>query len=248
MPRFDKLNDGLEQFKLQVNHYGFSAARLEDLGAAEYTLVTIIVDDSSSVDSFKNDMEATLKTIVEACRKSPRADNLLVRLCTFANDFSEIHGFKQLQTIKPSDYDGVLGYGGMTALYDAAHNGIAATITYGKNLMENDFNVNGIVFIITDGQDNRSKLRPVAIKDLSKESAQKECLESLITILVGVNATNDLDQYLSTFKDEAEITQYVGIGEATPQKLARLADFVSRSISQQSSSLGSGNVSQPLTF
>jgi len=53
---------------------------------------------------------------------------------------------------------------------------------------------------------------------------------------------------LEQFKNEAGIDQFVSIGEATPAKLAKLADFISRSISSTSQALGTGNASQPLTF
>jgi uncharacterized protein YegL len=249
MPKFDtSANQDLEQFNLKTSHYGFSATRLDALDSSEYSLVSLLCDDSSSVGGFKDEMAKTLKKVIEACQKSPRADNLMLRFCTFADSFSEVHGFKRLQTIQQSDYDHVLGKGGMTALYDAAENGISATAAYGKHLMENDFSVNGIVFILTDGQDNRSKQTPAAVKDALGQATKQENLESIISVLVGVNSTGDLDQYLDGFKTEAGITQYVPMGDATPQKLAKLAEFVSKSISATSQSLGSGSASAPITF
>jgi len=76
---------------------------------------------------------------------------------------------------------------------------------------------------------------------------QGEDIESLLTILIGVN-DNSYKSYLETFKDEANLSQYVSVGDATAQKLAKLAAFVSKSISSQSQSLGSGGASQLLTF
>ena len=74
-----------------------------------------------------------------------------------------------------------------------------------------------------------------------------ESLESLRTVLVGINATQ-CRNVLETFQADAGIDQYVDVDEATPQKLAKLADFVSRSISAQSQSLGTGGPSRSLTF
>jgi len=251
MPKFNKddLNEGLESFNLKTSHYGFSATRLDDLDSSEYSLVTLLVDDSPSMGGFVPQVTKMLSTIVEACQKSPRKDNLMLRLCSFSSHFNEIHGFKRLQAIKPSDYDNVLGKAGqMTALFDAAENGISATAAYGKHLMENDYSVNGIVFIITDGQDNISKQSPAAVKDALALATKQENLESIVSILIGVNAAGDLDQWLGTFKTEAGITQYISIGDANPGKLAKLAEFVSKSISAQSQSLNSGSASTPLTF
>lgn len=249
MPKFNTTDDkDLEQFNLKTSHYGFSATRLDQLDSSEYTLVTVLCDDSSSVASFVPEMVKTLKKIIEACQKSPRADNLMLRLCVFNSGFSEMHGFKRLPTIQQSDYDHVLGNGGSTALFDAAENGISATAAYGKHLMENDLSVNGIVFIITDGQDNVSKQSPKAVNDAIKLATQQENLESIVSILIGVNTNGDLDQYLDRFKTEAGITQYIAIGDANPGKLAKLAEFVSKSISATSQSLGSGSASAPITF
>jgi len=256
MPKFNTTTTSptgaadMEQFALKTSHYGFSGTRIEDLGASEYTLCTIVQDDSSSVEYYKMEMEKTIKKIVEACLKSPRADNLMIRFCKFANAFTEVHGFKRLQTIKQTDYDGVLGGGGMTALFDASENAIAATNMYGKKLTENDFSTNGIVFIVTDGMDNVSKLLPKHVRAALQDATKKEYLESLVSILVGVNPSNEamLDDYLNRFHQEAGITQYVNIGEASPNKLARLAEFVSKSISQQSQALGTGGPSQSLAF
>jgi len=45
---------------------------------------------------------------------------------------------------------------------------------------------------------------------------------------------------LKNFSDQARLNQFVDAGEATAQKLAKLAAFVSRSITSQSQALGSG--------
>ncbi len=250
MPKFNTTTNGgdLEQHQLKASHYGFSATRIEDLDASEYTIVTICQDDSSSVTGFRDEMEAAIKKIVEACKKSPRADNLMIRLCTFNTQFIEVHGFKRLQQIKPSDYDGILGKGGMTALYDAATNAVLASNAYAKKLTENDFAVNAITFFLTDGEDNQSKVTPHQVRDALQAAMKDEALESIVSILIGVNSTGQLDQYLDMFKTEAGITQYVGIGDATPQKLAKLAEFVSKSISAQSQALGTGGPSKSLAF
>lgn len=230
----------------------FSAVRPENLGASEYTLVTIVCDTSGSVDEFSDELLATIQKIVEACNKSERSENLMIRLVTFNYNVDEVHGFKELYTINPKDYS-ALRCGGMTALYDAAYSGIGAVLTYAENLINQDFDVNGAVYIITDGVDNQSSITPQDIKRLTDEAKQGEKIESLITILVGLrdptvtNARwdNEVGAYLDKFHKEGGLTQYVELGNATPQRLAKLAEFVSKSISSQSNALGSGSPSQP---
>ena len=50
MPIF---TDGMDTKKLAGSHYGFSAKRIEDLGATEYTLVALTGDKSGSIDPFR---------------------------------------------------------------------------------------------------------------------------------------------------------------------------------------------------
>jgi uncharacterized protein YegL len=248
MPTFDK-SDDLEDFgKLPLSHFGFSATKPEFLDASEYTLVTIVQDNSGSVDHFRNEMEATLKAIVEACQSSPRKDNHMVRLCTFDSRFTEVHGFKRLQQIKPADYDGLLGGGGATALFDASCNAVEASNVYGKKLTENEFDVNAIVFFITDGWDNASTVSTHQVRDALQAATKEEYLESIVSVLIGVNQTTDISAKLDEFKTEAGITQHVGIADANPKSLAKLAEFVSKSVSAQSQALGTGGPSQSLAF
>ena len=234
--------------------YKFSAAKIKDLGASEYTLATIVVDASSSVAGFAAQLEQALKTVFKACEKSPRKDNLLFRVVQFSHVLNELHGFKLLNTIQEKDYDNILQIGGSTALFEACDEAIQATGTYGKQLTSQDFLVNGIVVVVTDGEGNCGSINS---GDLATDAAvvkksllavrRAENLESLFTILVGVtNDDQSLNHYLQTLKDEAGFDQYISIGTASPGKIAKLAQFVSQSISSTSSSLGTGKASAPL--
>jgi uncharacterized protein YegL len=226
--------------------FNFSATKPEVLGATEYTIVTLVVDISGSVIPFSNELLETVKSVVTACQKSPRAENLLFRLISFNDTVMEVHGFVQLNGIKADDYQ-ALQCGGRTALFDAVHEAIGATISYGQRLIDQDFDANAIVFVVTDGLDWGSTMTPRTIKDLVDKAVIGEQLESLTTILVGVNA-DDCEDALERFVKEANLSQFINIGDVTPQKLAKLAQFVSKSISSTSQSLGTGGASQQLIF
>lgn len=248
MPKL--MNEDTEVVKIAGGgSFQFSAVRPEDLGASEYTLVTIVVDVTGSVYSFSSDLLKMIKFIVEACKKSPRAENLLLRIVTFNywNNIVELHGFKLLNSIDSNDY--VLPHcDGMTALHDASYDAIAATLTYSKSLIDLDFNCNGCIYIITDGEDNNSRFATRnMIKDKLQEAIQSEVIESLITVLIGVNSST-CKKSLEGFQKDANLTQFIDVGNATAQNLAKLAGFVSKSISSTSQALGTGAASQPLTF
>lgn len=232
----------LENF--HVGHFGFSGTKLKDLGASEYTLVTVVVDDSGSVHPYIRDIEKCLSTIVDSCKMSPRADNLLLRLVKFNSVTTEVHGFKLLSEL--SSYDNSLNGGGITALFDATTNAISAMNAYGKTLSSQDYSVNGIVFVITDGENNVNNASVDDIKRAINDGVNGENLESLVTILIGVGA--GISSYLADLQRDAGFTQLEMMQNLNSKSLAKLAQFVSRSISSQSQALGTGQPSKSLSF
>jgi hypothetical protein len=221
----------------------------KDLGATSYTLVTIVCDRSGSTSGFQNDMENALKQVVKACQSSPRADNLLVRVITFENNVTEFHGFKLLETINMDDYNNSLSPGGTTALYDAMVNSIEGTNNYAKQLAQQDYDVNAIIFWMTDGADNASTHGTNQIISGLNETVKDECLESLVTVLLGVNVNDaSYKSYLENIHKTCGLSQFESIENADAKSLAKLANFVSQSISSQSQALGSGGPSQSINF
>jgi uncharacterized protein YegL len=244
MPRM--MNNDMETGKIAgMQGFQFSGTRIERLGATEYTLVTVAIDVTGSVYGFENDLRKCLTTAVDSCKKSPRSDNLLLRVFLFSDSLSggieEIHGFKPLSEIDPNAYP-QLQPGGNTPLYDAVFSAVGATNTYAKKLMEDEFTVNGIVFVITDGDDNASKTTIKMVKKEMDRGVSGEEIESLVSILIGINAS----YFANRLEELANGTgmKFIDAGEATKGKLAKLAQFVSQSVSSQSQSLGTGGPSQ----
>lgn len=245
MPR---LTGDMETHKLGGS-FTFSGARIESLGATEYTIATIAVDTTGSVLGFKKQLRDMLVTSIEACRKdtSVKIDNILVRVFYFSDAYpsgvKEIHGFKPLVDIDPSSYPEIQT-GGNTPLYDACYSACGSMNAYARKLIDQDFtNLNGIFFIITDGGENASVSTANMVKEELEKSVTGEVLESMISILIGVN-TQGCEHYLKAFKEEAGLTHYRDAGEATPRNLAKMAGFVSQALSSQSQALGSGGPSQ----
>jgi hypothetical protein len=246
-------------------NFQFSGTRIENLGASEYTLYGSVFDLSGSVEAFAPQILNCQQSIIGSLLKSPRSANLLHRVLGFNQKVFEIHGFKELSSINPADYaydnSGSVKSGylfpnpsGMTALYDATFDAVGAILEYAIRMGKQDFDdINAIVAIVTDGLDNRSKVSPRDIKQKIEEAKQTESLESILTILVALNDPNtpyskNVVRELTQFQVEAGIDQFVDIGDATPQKLAKLANFVSQSVSSQSQALGTGAPSQILAF
>ena len=230
-------------------NFGFSGTRIEHLGAAEYTLVTIAADVSGSVHSFKTEIERCIAEIVRACGHSPHAHNLMLRLLAFDDEIDELHGFKPLPECPPKAYAGCLNIGGTTALYDATVNGVESITRYGRELTGHGLDVNGILFVITDGGDNASTLSATSVRQALENAVGAEAVESMVSILVGVNVSSPrTSQTLMEFSAKGGFTRYLELDRADAVTLARLADFATRSIAAQSVALGSLSASVSLPF
>ena len=240
-------DEEMQNHTLGVSPYGYSATKISSLTSPEYTLATIVVDDSGSVDPFRRGLEKLIATIVQTLRFSPRADYLMVRVVGFGSQLNEVHGFKLLSDIKLADYDGCLGDGGGTYLYGACKNALDATFDYAQQLFDNEYKVNGLTYIITDGDDNQSARHNITADDVNvaiKRFKQKEVMESHVSILVGVNvAGGGIKDYLDQFTKAAEINHFLAMDDASDDTLKRITGFGSQLISLQSQALGSGGPS-----
>jgi len=128
-----------------------------------------------------------------------------------------------------------LNCGGCTALYDAVLNAVAATRMYGEDLVNQDYDVNSVIYITTDGEDNQSTFTPAKIKTELDQLLKDEKVESITTVLVDMSSSD-----LSKFQKDAGLTQLIKMGDISSGKLSKLAGFVSKSISSTSQSLGTG--------
>lgn len=220
--------------------FTFSGEQITNLQASEFTLASVVVDVSSSVSSFRNPIEDMLETIRESCLKSPRRGNLMLRVNSFNAYLTEIHGFRLLTSLKAGEYNGAIKPSGSTALYDAVLESLEASRAYADQLATNFMTANAVIYVITDGEENSSTTATVQkIKDTVNELRQKEILEGVQIVLIGL-AAGSTSQYLDNFKNDAALDEYLEVGVATAGKLAKVAGFVSKSISSSSLALQQG--------
>lgn len=213
--------------------FQFSAVAPEKLENLEYTLVPLVCDISGSVSPYAKELEDCLNTAISACRANPRSENIMIRAVSFADQVKELIGFTLLNDTP--DFT-TLFCGGGTALYDAVFSSFKSMTEYANILKLQDYAVNGIMFIITDGDDNSSHVTRDFVRKEIEAVLQKEAFGRFQTILIGVNDSG-CKQYLENFVKEVKIDQYISMGSITPSKLAKLSGFISKSISSSSQSL-----------
>ncbi len=229
------------------NQFAFSTVSMDSLDASEYTIVNMLVDESGSVYGFKTALDNAMKIVVESCEKHPKSENLLLRTAAFSSrNIREIHGFSTLGVIDRATLG--VNPNGSTPLWDATLDAVETTEAYAKSLNDQDYFCNGIIFVITDGEENTSQTATIAkIKAAVDNIRLNESLESIKMILVGVNDTH-LQGTLNNFKDDAGFDEYISVDNVDVGSLAKLAQFISQSISSTSQSLGTGGPSQAVNF
>ena len=233
-----------------VHAFQFSGTRLQHLAglATAYVLVTIAVDETGSTSGFEHELRNMLIMCVNSCKKCPTATNLLLRVIKFSDalpgGIEEIHGFKPLGEIDPKTYP-AFKPGGSTPLYDTLYTVVAATNAYGSQLAAGDYDAAGITFVITDGLDNTSKSTRAMVKNEITKAVSGETLVSFVSVVVGINAASckaELDKLAIETG-----AQFRDAGDATEQNLAKLAAFVSQSVSSTSQAVATGAPSQPIS-
>jgi uncharacterized protein YegL len=245
--------DDLQTFNIPgPGGFIFSAAKIEELGATEYTLATLVLDVSGSVRRYKDSLKECITTVIDACKKNPRAENLLFRIVVFNKNVKELMGFKEVNSIRASDIQDIDPMG-TTALFDGVYSSVTATIEYAEKLYDQDFDCNACIFIVTDGMDNESTMTPSSIKDQIEKIRQDEKLENCQTVLIRVTSPDDpyggeVEQSLDRFQKQAKLDAFINLKDASPETLAKIANFVSQSISSQSQALANGSPSQLLNF
>lgn len=251
MPKFGE-DMTLDQH--QVGHFGFTAVSLDDLESSGYTLATIVCDRSGSTQGFQKSMEEALKASVEALRRHPNSESIMLRVLTIDSACEEQHGFIPLADIDVSRYDNMLAPRGMTALFDGCVNAAEAAASYGKQLLKDRFNANGILISITDGDNNAGKFASdsdvIHVRKSFDDALLRESLESFTTILIAVNMQNAaFAQKLRRFHDQAGFTiPMIELSDASPATIAKIGKFITDSVSSTSTALGTGGASQTIRF
>lgn len=243
--RFGTNNPDIEQHQTATVGFGFSGVRLARLTEVGYTLISIGVDTTGSIQAHKKEFHEALLMVIRACRLHPKAHTLLLRVFEFNSNvgIKEMHGFIPVLDTKDSDYP-ELDPRGMTPLYDAMYSGVSSVAKMAAGMTINRFDVNGVAYTITDGFDNSSAMTPSSTANELERAVESEEIESLQHFLLGCGIGGAAFDNLA--KESG--SQHYAVSGLDEKSLARISSFISRSISSTSQALGSGRPSQPLAF
>lgn len=234
----------LQSFMIPGGNYGYTGAAIDDLTSFENTLAVTLFDESGSTRIFSRQMELAVKSIVKFLRMSPRADNLIYSHHHFDNKIKEVVGWTPLAQVEEDQFDGCWAGGGCTCLYYSEERVLEYMRDYAKQMAEQRYVCNGILCTLTDGgeysplsSEGHGKLES-DVKKAFSDCVVCEDLESIVSILIGINPDPSVQDELQRHADEVGYTRYLPVEKADEQSLAKIAEFISKSIQSQSQALG----------
>lgn len=230
--------------------FHFSPVKMEKLKASAYTVGGIAQDWTGSVEPFADHLEQMLVKCHASCAKNPRKDNMLLRVTQFNSmlpgDIREVHGFDPVLSIDTTLYRQSTKPDGWTPLFKAWLDAVRAIKQQGRILLDDGRNCNGILFGITDGENNwATEVTPEMVAEEIASIRQEEALESFVSILIGINVKKpSVKAALMDFQKRANITHYLPYDDVTENGLAKLGGWISQSISSSSQAVGTGGPSK----
>ena len=219
----------MENYTLPDFNIDFGNFDPREITSDETINAVLVVDVSPSISSYVKEMNAAFTEFLEEMQRSHVAEKLMVSIVEFNDSVNVRNGFQPIEALKPDKIKfKPCGIG--TALYDAVFSSVENAVNYRTNLENSGVNCKTLVFVITDGQDNYSKIDAKNVKRrFSAIEANESSAFSFETILFGVG--NDADFEMA--QKEMGIKHLAKIGN-TAKEIRKMIGFISASISQSS--------------
>jgi|GEM_PF-675851 len=214
---------------------GAAGKALEDLEAAEVTLVTLMVDVSSSI--FGNRLDKAVcdaqNLLLDHLQNSPQADELMIALWLFDDVQSVVHAYLPVEDATRLDKKNYVG-GGATSLYDTWLDGLMANVAYAQQLRDGGTPCRSLAVVITDGEDTTSRRSAADCDTLSRDLLASE---RFTLAFVGVGNVVDFRKVAASMglPDDCVAVDT----DPTPESLKRLL----RQVSMAAIQLSTGSVS-----
>jgi uncharacterized protein YegL len=203
---------------------GAAGTALEDIVASDVTLITVLIDASSSIAS--SNLEQAVRdgqnALVDAFAGAKEAPSILMALWTFDSQASVVHSFVPVADAARLDkrYHG----SGCTVLYDTWCDALAANVAYAQRLRDGGTPCRSVVVVITDGEDCGSRRSAAECARLSRDLLKSE---QFILAFVGVGSDADF----------RKVAREMGVPEGSvavqkdvrPSELRKLFAMVSQS-------------------
>lgn len=168
---------------------GAAGLPAENITASDVTLVTVLIDASSSIQA--SQLEPAVRdgqnALIDAFAGSREKDSILLALWTFNDSPKVVHSYVPVADAVRLDAKNYRGTGS-TSLYDTWCDALAANVAYAEKLRDSGTPVKSVVVVITDGEDVGSKRRAADCARLSRDLLASE---QFVLAFVGVGRDAD---------------------------------------------------------
>jgi len=214
---------------------GAAGKDAEDILASDVTLVTMLVDASSSIHErqLEDGVREGQNMLIDALSQSRERDSILMALWTFNDELRVVHSYVGLDDVTRLDKKNYQG-AGCTRLYDTWCDALAANVAYAQRLRDSGTPCKSVVVVITDGEDVGSKRRPSECASISRDLLASE---QFTLAFVGVGGSTGIDFHA--------IARSMGVpdgcvsvqAQATPGSIRQVFRMVSQSAIRASQGL-----------
>lgn len=204
---------------------GAAGKDLEDITASDVTLVTVLIDASSSIASrgLEKAVREGQNALLDAFAGAKDRDAVLLACWTFSGAMDVIHSYVPVPDATRLDTKNYRA-SGSTALYDTWCSSLAANVAYAQRLRDGGTPTRSVVVVVTDGEDVGSKRTAGDCERLSRDLLASE----LFTLaLVGVGTEVNFEHVAKSMGIPSGCILWER--DATPSGLRRAFQLVSRS-------------------
>jgi von Willebrand factor type A domain len=152
---------------------GCVGAQVDSLNTDDVTLLSVIIDESGSMGSVRNDVIDAFNQMTRALHDSKAQDSILMSAWKFSNAPTLLFGYTPIDSV-PDLTPALYMPDGGTALYDATMNGLTGLVGYGQDLRNNGIRTRSIAVVISDGDDNMSKHSSTAVRTVAQDLIRQE--------------------------------------------------------------------------
>ncbi len=208
---------------------------VDDIDATEdVTLVTILVDDSSSMDSGSDSLlKTSINDFISDLKNAERSESIMIG--AFSLNGSMKIPYRILESF-PEINNSNYCPNGMTPLYDNIAKTLANVGMKVAEFENTGITVNAVTMIMTDGWDNDSReiRHPSELKPMIKDLLQSE--KHIISAMGFGESKNGVNDFKKIFSDMGILEKWSFVSSDLARDIRRAFNLMSKSVSNASQS------------
>jgi len=135
----------------------------DHLDSSDATLVSVVLDMSSSMASYKKAVIEAYNAMLVALAGAKAASAILVSTWAFADSALLLSSYEPVER-KAKLCAATYAPNGCTALHDATLGGLTGLVAYGQQLHDQGVPTRRVLFVLSDGEDNTSRASALDVR------------------------------------------------------------------------------------